>query len=272
MSGWIGVDLDGTLAQYDKWKGYEHIGEPIPLMAERVRAWLSEGRDVRIFTARGSESPEEMKHVRRVIGAWTVKHFGVVIPITNVKDYHMVELWDDRCKQVEKNTGILIEDKARVRGDDAASPSATPSQALPPHRGRANVPKGARLQKPSPVKHGKRGGDHGRKACSVCGQEKGITGFPGAATGGGDVCRKCAGTAAGRPKESNAAPVKREYLRQPGKGVKGRGPLAADPLQYCDRCGDWKTSKEMRGHLCIGCHQADEAKSGRKASLADAGK
>jgi hypothetical protein len=27
--GWIGVDLDGTLAHYDGWKGIDHIGEPI---------------------------------------------------------------------------------------------------------------------------------------------------------------------------------------------------------------------------------------------------
>ena len=33
MSGWIGVDLDGTLAFYDMWRGMEHIGKPIPAMA-----------------------------------------------------------------------------------------------------------------------------------------------------------------------------------------------------------------------------------------------
>ena len=26
--GWIGVDLDGTLAHYDKWRGVEHVGDP----------------------------------------------------------------------------------------------------------------------------------------------------------------------------------------------------------------------------------------------------
>ena len=36
--GWIGVDLDGTLAMYDQWAGAGHIGEPIPLMVERVKA------------------------------------------------------------------------------------------------------------------------------------------------------------------------------------------------------------------------------------------
>lgn len=29
MTGWIGVDLDGTLAKFDEWDG--DIGEPVPL-------------------------------------------------------------------------------------------------------------------------------------------------------------------------------------------------------------------------------------------------
>ena len=32
---WIGTDLDGTLAKYDGWKGWQHIGDPIPKMVER---------------------------------------------------------------------------------------------------------------------------------------------------------------------------------------------------------------------------------------------
>jgi hypothetical protein len=51
-NGWIGVDLDGTLAHYDGWVNTFHIGDPVPLMAARVRQWLENGEDVRIFTAR----------------------------------------------------------------------------------------------------------------------------------------------------------------------------------------------------------------------------
>jgi hypothetical protein len=36
MNGWIGVDLDGTLAFYDEWIGPEHIGAPIPGMVDRA--------------------------------------------------------------------------------------------------------------------------------------------------------------------------------------------------------------------------------------------
>lgn len=50
--GWVGVDLDGTLAHYDEFRGDDHVGEPIEPMVRRVRKMLDEGKDVRIFTAR----------------------------------------------------------------------------------------------------------------------------------------------------------------------------------------------------------------------------
>jgi hypothetical protein len=34
---WVGVDLDGTLAEYHGFKGPEHIGKPIPKMVARVK-------------------------------------------------------------------------------------------------------------------------------------------------------------------------------------------------------------------------------------------
>jgi hypothetical protein len=52
VSAWIGVDLDGTLAMYNGWVDETHIGEPVPAMALRVRAWLAKGHTVKIFTAR----------------------------------------------------------------------------------------------------------------------------------------------------------------------------------------------------------------------------
>lgn len=110
--GWIGVDLDGTLALYDGWKGPDHIGAPIPDMLERVKAWIAEGRDVRIFTARVYQAPDTSRptHVYRAIEAWCAAHIGKVLPITNEKDYGMIRLFDDRAVQVETNTGRLILD------------------------------------------------------------------------------------------------------------------------------------------------------------------
>lgn len=103
MSGWIGVDLDGTLAHYTGWKGADQIGEPIPAMLDRVKRWLSEGRKVKLFTARAS-FPEQIPPVRE----WLDRHGLQEVEITNVKDFAMVALFDDRCVQVEMNTGRLI--------------------------------------------------------------------------------------------------------------------------------------------------------------------
>ena len=105
-SGWIGVDLDGTLATYDEWRGADHVGDPIKPMVDRVKRWVADGRNVRIFTARVSVDPGGV--ALAAIGIWCQKHLGRVLPVTCVKDYQMLELWDDRAVQVEMNTGELI--------------------------------------------------------------------------------------------------------------------------------------------------------------------
>ncbi len=109
-AGWIGVDLDGTLAEYHTWEGETSIGRPIPAMVDRVKRWLIEGRDVRIFTARlsGGSRPTDRGSVERAIRLWCAEHLDRVLPITNVKDFDMIELWDDRAVQVECNTGKVI--------------------------------------------------------------------------------------------------------------------------------------------------------------------
>ena len=119
--GWIGVDLDGTLAIYDGWKGVNHIGAPVPAMLSRVKLWLSQGKDVRIFTARvdggtvalnmGNDAGKDflnIQHVRGIIESWCETHIGQKLPVTNQKDYGMIELWDDRAMQVIPNTGLHI--------------------------------------------------------------------------------------------------------------------------------------------------------------------
>lgn len=98
--GWIGVDLDGTLAHYDGWYGPAHIGEPIPAMLKQVNAWLDEGVEVRIFTARASV-PEYIPFVTQ----WLEKQGLPALEVTNIKDFAMISLWDDRCVQVETNSG-----------------------------------------------------------------------------------------------------------------------------------------------------------------------
>lgn len=107
--GWIGVDLDGTLANSNG-GGAGAIGEPIPAMLDRVAGWLRDGKDVRIFTARvGGRTPDEVAKARAAIEAWCKEHLGRVLPITNAKDPSMIELWDDRAKQVVPNTGARVD-------------------------------------------------------------------------------------------------------------------------------------------------------------------
>jgi len=105
---WIGVDLDGTLAEYHGWEGYEHIGPPVPKMVERILAWIEEGKNVKIFTARVHLGNTHSDKSRRVIGKWLEKHLGFTLPITCLKDMYMTELWDDRVVQVVPNTGEQI--------------------------------------------------------------------------------------------------------------------------------------------------------------------
>lgn len=111
MKGWIAVDLDGTLAFYDEWRGPLHIGEPIPEMLERVKKVLAVGIDVKIFTARvAHDAPPE---VTEAIQNWCLTHIGVVLPVTATKDYGMIQLWDDRAVQVVPNTGLALADILR---------------------------------------------------------------------------------------------------------------------------------------------------------------
>jgi len=107
--GWIGVDLDGTLAHYEGWRADGSIGEPVPLMVQRVTRWLEEGKDVRIFTARvtGRSLQDNSDQMYKIL-AWCLEHIGISLPITATKDMQMIELWDDRCVQVIPNTGISL--------------------------------------------------------------------------------------------------------------------------------------------------------------------
>ncbi|MBI2424211.1 MAG: hypothetical protein HYV27_15375 [Candidatus Hydrogenedentes bacterium] len=97
------VDLDGTLAQYEQWEGPEVIGEPVPAMMERVRAWQRAGKTVKIFTARASV-PENIPPVER----WLAKHGLHQCEVTAIKGFDGLEFWDDRAVTVEKNTGRIL--------------------------------------------------------------------------------------------------------------------------------------------------------------------
>ncbi len=103
---WTGVDLDGTLAYNDRMSSPEEVGEPIPEMLKLVKKMIAHGIRVKIFTARATDS-EQFPIIRK----WLKDNDLPELEITNVKDYCMQRLYDDRCIQVEKNTGRLIVEK-----------------------------------------------------------------------------------------------------------------------------------------------------------------
>jgi hypothetical protein len=101
---WIGVDLDGTLAEAEAWKGFGHIGKPVPNMVKRVRIWLEMGYRVKIVTARAQNPDLAIPPIL----AWLKEHDLPELEVTNAKDMDMIELWDDRCVQVIPNKGTPI--------------------------------------------------------------------------------------------------------------------------------------------------------------------
>jgi hypothetical protein len=128
--GWIGFDLDGTLATYDGWKGIDHIGEPVKSMVELIRKLHHQGRRVKILTARVAPRKLEdgtvgeqyivvpdkcggatRQYAHQYIYDWCHFNLGFVPEIVYAKDHLMLELYDDRVKQVEPNTGLVMENE-----------------------------------------------------------------------------------------------------------------------------------------------------------------
>jgi hypothetical protein len=98
-SGWIGVDLDGTLAHFEHGASDPLVvGAPIAVMVDRVKAWIARGIEVKIVTARvdggevaaamGTERPDVIEFYRNVEGvialvqAWCVEHIGPALCTT----------------------------------------------------------------------------------------------------------------------------------------------------------------------------------------------
>jgi hypothetical protein len=105
-SDWYAFDLDGTLAYAEEGEHYDCtvIGSPVPKMIAIVKKYLSEGKTVKIFTARywrRHSNPEVIPAIEN----WCLENIGQVLEITNAKTPGMKELWDDRSITIERNTG-----------------------------------------------------------------------------------------------------------------------------------------------------------------------
>lgn len=134
--GWYGFDLDGTLAVYDKWKGIDHIGEPVKPMVDLIRKMHDDGKVVKILTARiaplkledgtvgesyitvpDGEGGVTRTYAHQFINDWCHFNLGFIPEIVYQKDHLMLELYDDRVKQVVPNEGLLVENLYRECGE-----------------------------------------------------------------------------------------------------------------------------------------------------------
>lgn len=116
----IGCDLDGCLAEDipDEPFDYKRIGKPVPAMLQVIKEHLEAGDEVFIFTARASTKDhftifngteeEYLKAIKEPIERWCLEHLGQVLPISAEKDYRTTIYYDDRARQVIRNTGEIV--------------------------------------------------------------------------------------------------------------------------------------------------------------------
>ena len=105
-SKWVGFDLDGTLAEYDKWRGIETIGKPIKPMLDLAKELNANGQKIKILTARASD-----KNAIPYIKAWLENNGLYDIEVTNEKDSYLIKFYDDKAIQVKYNTGQIVENR-----------------------------------------------------------------------------------------------------------------------------------------------------------------
>lgn len=110
--GWVGFDLDGTVAQYTEFKGWQHIGDPVPGMINFIKKLRASGIQCKIFTARCSAESRAIdgltfEQVEKVIQDWTEKYIGERLPVTSEKGCSMICFFDDSAVQINKNTGCI---------------------------------------------------------------------------------------------------------------------------------------------------------------------
>lgn len=115
--GWIGVDWDRTMVEYHtNPQGYNALdhGDFLWPMVNRVKNWLAEGREVRIFTARVSgfdDTEESREKLAAVVDSIHAKLAEVDIPkldVTCIKDYKCDQIWDDIAVSMRPNTGTPV--------------------------------------------------------------------------------------------------------------------------------------------------------------------
>lgn len=114
---WYGFDLDGTIADNTHHgSGMGIIGRPIRPMVDMMKRLNRQNKRVKIVTARLNDvglGIESQNRLKEHIWQWCDEHLGFRPEITDQKDGSMECLYDDRARQVVRNTGIDMESIAK---------------------------------------------------------------------------------------------------------------------------------------------------------------
>lgn len=114
---WWGFDIDKTAFTDEGGTRGGVIGEPIMPIIRRIKWFLRVGRKVSIVTARVHPSESDRDEQIMTVRGALVKALGQdranMIDIRSDKDRHMIDLYDDRAKQVIPNKGILVQNELR---------------------------------------------------------------------------------------------------------------------------------------------------------------
>jgi hypothetical protein len=69
-------------------------------MLKKLKGLLRNGKKIKIFTARATD-----KKAVKEIQAWLKENKLPRFEVTNIKGTDVIEIWDDRARQVDPNTG-----------------------------------------------------------------------------------------------------------------------------------------------------------------------
>ncbi|MFN6962920.1 MAG: hypothetical protein ACK4S4_04050 [Pyrinomonadaceae bacterium] len=138
------LDLDGVLAGYDRWRGPEHIGAPLPGAVEFAHS-LAEFADIVIFTSRCSAdagSDRDPGKMRILIVDWLERHG---IPYADVYvgqgKPHAAAFIDDRAVACTPQLDDEAFDKALVRAREVVFGTHRASAAVSKRPASAGVPR-----------------------------------------------------------------------------------------------------------------------------------
>lgn len=103
--GYVAFDFDKTIAVRNSGDSIFKAGAPIRAMVDLMKKYLSEGRKVKVLTARKGELQQ------RPVVKFLKDNGFPPLEVINCKDSNLDILYDDKCIQVELNTGELTIDK-----------------------------------------------------------------------------------------------------------------------------------------------------------------